>query len=243
MTLIRVTSGYENFEDRSMKSYLFTVPSRSFQFHPTSERSSGISNQVSERVQARDDTGEVMLWMVAKSGQHGLRRAGPATRIVAGSGMVEKMVGSWATQTFDIPDGVIIKVFSHKKADRRPSRNAAVYLRVRRTGPMQRLSAIGTMHQRAALPYIPSAEGRFDILSPDDLTAEGVVNFNRSMVDESYVTTDRLNIRAMFLLEILANETERPLTIQPLSTTVATSATGSTITVIRRQGPRRAIQV
>lgn len=149
--LLQATTGNENFPNGSAKLMLFGVPTRD---HPIGKET--FIDQLARTPGAK--------LPVRLQGQT-KRDAAPGYR---------REMGEWKIKTYDIPAGAILKLFGQRTGSWTSMKvNASIYIRLRETAPLQRVSAILTGWENAALAEAP-VEGRFDILTQQDLADEGI---------------------------------------------------------------------
>lgn len=172
MPLLQTTTGFENFSSGSAKVYVFSLPTPAF---PGNE-----SN----------------LHLLSRAGVSGVRAVGTATAAPAAPGVPYDR-GKWTTQTFDIPEGMVLKVFANRSTSAfgqmRIMANMAI--RMRAQGPLMRLSAILTQHQNATYTRA-NIEGRFDILTLEEALALGAsipstfhATYGRGMTSRAFEIT------------------------------------------------------
>lgn len=119
---------------------------------------------------------EVFLDAAAKSGPTVgvVNRVGTPHIFPSVPGLNPKVVGQACTQMFEIAEGEIIKLFvdARNNYGRRPTR-ASVYLRIRGGAALRSITFKITDHASAAFNQ-GEVEGNFDILTLDEVEAEGV---------------------------------------------------------------------
>lgn len=208
MPLLQTTTGFETFAQSSAKVYAFHMPSRQFP---------GKENNLS---------------VVARSGS-AIQSVGAPNQFPPAAGLRPEM-GKWTTQTFDIPEGALVKVFAHRSAGFGQMRvMASVILRIRAQAALRRVGAILTQNSKAVITRA-NFEGRFDILRPHEAQAMGAVippNFANTFEDHA--------VRRAFEIAELQPEILPPEIIEQ-RTVESTSGEQTQVTTVRR---RRAIDL
>lgn len=156
--LIETMTGNQNFPGKMAKAYVFVTPTTRF---PRTE-------------------GETHLFTAAKEGIFGIRKHSGGGRILAAEGMTDA-AGFFNQTTYDIPEGVLLKVFASKKPQASSQqRTGSLFLLAREHGPLQRVEVVLNDHPGATVTRC-HVEGRFDILSLEDAEALGarVLPLNR----------------------------------------------------------------
>lgn len=150
--LIETLTGHENFPGMSAKAHLFAVPSRAF---------------------PGNGLGEQHLFACAKSGLFNVRTQRQGGKIAAAEGASDAL-GFFMQTTFEVPEGIILKVFGMKKTQSmaRPS-VACQFIRLRADAALHRLEIPLTAYHKATLrsAYV---EGRFDLLRIHEAEELGV---------------------------------------------------------------------
>jgi hypothetical protein len=143
-------------------------------------------------INLRNQSGQVRVFHSPRKGGKGEKevfldtaaKAGPTIAVISriGSphffssvpGLNADIVGRATSQVFDIAEGEIIKVFvdSRNNYGKRPTR-ASIYLRMRAAAASRILKFKITDHASAAFNE-GEVEGNFDILTLDEVEAEGV---------------------------------------------------------------------
>ena len=149
MPLLQTTTGFETFAQSSAKVYAFHMPTRQFP---------GKENNLS---------------VVARGGG-GIQAVGVPNQFPPAAGIRPEM-GKWTTQTFDIPEGALVKVFAHRSAGFGQMRvMASMVLRIRAQAALRRVGAILTQNSKAVITRA-NFEGRFDILRVHEAQALGAI--------------------------------------------------------------------
>lgn len=172
--LITATTGNENFPNCGCKVHLFAVPS----------------------VSARGHGKEVHIAFAAKDGLYGINRSGSMRVSPAAPQHIDEY-GKWYRATFEVPDGVVLKMFvSRKLAEQVAGRHQtqAVYLRAREGAPLIRVTCRTTGSDIGAHNTVHT-EGRFDILDADQIVRAGVnlqPAFRRTLEDSGLITIEQI---------------------------------------------------
>jgi hypothetical protein len=170
--LIGATTGHENFQSGSAKSYLFVTPTRRF-------------------------PGKEMHIGVAAKAQGAIRQTGSPQTVPAAPGMRPEM-GRWTTCNYDVPEGTLLKLFAVRSGGFGSMRvQGSLFLMVREHAAFRRVQTILTGHPKAAYSRV-NIEGRFDLLTVDQAVALGAVvpNHFRTSFEEGMVR------RAFEIIEI-----------------------------------------
>lgn len=193
--LIETLTGHENFPGMSSKAHLFAVPSRAFP-------GTGL--------------GEQHLFACAKSGAFGIRTQRQGGSIAAAEG-ASNSLGFFMQTSFEVPEGIILKVFAQRKTQAMPRPStASVYIRLRQDAALHRIEIPLTAYHKATLrnAYV---EGRFDILRVAEAEELGVKTnplalkfFNPPLV------------RSLMVDNVLSPELRAPVLVR--TTTVINSA-------------------
>lgn len=184
MSMMLITTGSESFKHGTTKLYVFTMPSPRFpspgdtQFH-VGQVPRLITNSVLTR-RAEGTNFEASTFRVLSSDS-----------FPAASGNVDQ--GRWTRTTFDLPEGLVLKVWARITREATPSAfraspnvsalTRAVLIQVRETAPLYRMVCNRVQDARAT--NVPAViEGRFDILEMTEAARMGVkfsdMDFNAS---------------------------------------------------------------
>lgn len=162
--IIQATSGQENFEVGTCKVHLFFSPSNHF---PGNEAHIGV---------------------VARQGTHGIAMAGFPEVLRAAPGYKDDL-GKWTRGTYEVPEGVVLKVFASRSGSRRSMAN--LYIQMREGAALRRLIIPTTQWAQGQFQEV-TVEGRFDTLTLAEATALGVKTppqyahfFARTNVDQA----------------------------------------------------------
>lgn len=206
--LLTATTGFETFTGASAKAYAFALPSRDFVFK------------------------ETMLQAAVKLGI-GITKLGTTATIPAAPGLSREM-GYWATSVFNIPDGMLVKLYMHRNGAYGTARvMASLILQGRATGPLQRVAARLTGHASSSIS-LAVFEGRFDVLSLHDALRLGAMV--PAGMQYSY---DPVHVARGFDVVLQeAQVAQRPV----VETRVIRNTEGETVTVATRQR-RRALDI
>lgn len=149
--LISTTTGFENFESGSAKSYVFVAPSQA------------------TRIQR-----ELHLGVAARSGADGISAVGAPQSIPAAPGFIEE-TGRWTTATYEVPEHTILKLFAQRNGGFGSMRiMASLFVRMRKEAAVRKIGTVLTAHPKATYSRV-WLEGRFDILTLEQAMALGVV--------------------------------------------------------------------
>lgn len=151
--LLQTTIGHENWQTGSTKAHLFVCPTTQFRL-PTGQ--------------------EVHLWMLAKSGGPGSPRitsVGAPVTSPAGAGLKPEIVGKWTSSVYEVPDDVLLKYMVYRSTPQ-GARTASIPLRTRSEAALRRIAIQTIPNPRATASHL-YVEGRFDILSVEDMVALG----------------------------------------------------------------------
>ena len=94
------------------------------------------------------------------------------TSVSAGVAMKPSVVGEWDTSTYEVPEGLTIKVWAQRQ--RGVTDMALCLLEMREKAALRRISIDLTGYPRASTP-VAHIEGRFDILDMEQARAAGIV--------------------------------------------------------------------
>lgn len=205
--LINTVTGNENFSNSSAKVHVFYKPSRAFPGN------------------------EMFLGQMAKAGGYGhnVSTHGPVSFVSAAQGMRMEIVGKWATQTFNVPDGMIIKVFGWRQS-RGLAVSAIALLKARSTAAMNRLSVQLTGNERATYAYA-NIEGRFDVLTPEQAVAEGC-KFTPLEIKQ----LDPVALQRLFSITVMDAELARPVEQRKVN---VKTADGTAVSYVEERKLRR----
>jgi hypothetical protein len=142
--LIKATTGKENFPGAMSQFYAFVVPSRRY-----------------TRAEAH----------LGKAGGE-IRLNGRLSALPAGLGLRPDLVGTWYSGDYEVPEGLIIKVYA-VRSNGGLRRDAALLVQTRAQAAYRRIATALSGHQQATL-HEAAIEGCFDFLSPSDAVREGV---------------------------------------------------------------------
>jgi hypothetical protein len=148
MSVLECCTGNATFSQRAAKVQVFFVPTR-------------------------DIGGQELPLSVAMTSNPsiGIRKVASRGVVPAGEGMNPEVVGRFMMNDYDIPDGVILKLFCTRTLPGQHS-TGNVFIRMRAAGPFKEI--------RAKLADYPKAtineaifRGRFDVISPEEAAALG----------------------------------------------------------------------
>lgn len=143
---------------------------------------------------------------------------------------LRKELGKWITATYDVPSGLILKVFGQFKGGwNNLQSRACIYLQMRETGPHQKVRIPLTQLERSRFQFA-EYEGRFDILPLTDVEQLGVVvkpQFRRLCEQDA--------VNRVFIVEVLNEEMEprKRKVVERIR-----NADGKTVTVVRTKRTR-----
>lgn len=162
--MLRCTTGFENYQNGSSKTYLFHVPCTRF---PGKELNIGIH---------------------AKSATN-VRKIGLPNKYVPVPGLRPEM-GQFTDTNYEVEDGTILKIFTTRSGGFGSMRvQGSIFIRCRSSGPLMRIGAILTGAERSLINRAWT-EGRFDFVPVDEAERFGVppvpMHF-RGSFDESMV--------------------------------------------------------
>lgn len=151
--LISAVCGSENFPNGSCKYHLFFVPTR---------QRMGKEAHISQLAKGLNPDVPVSQTQVRK--------------FAAMTGYPETL-GYWIQSMYDVPEGVVLKVFGTKREtvqrQQLPARTAAIYIQLRSSAPLQRISG-ATLRDPKGQLQSATFEGRFDILTLREMAALGI---------------------------------------------------------------------
>lgn len=147
--LIQCTTGFENFSNGSAKAHVFVVPT------------------------ARMLGKELHISIAAKGAYAGLRKVGVETRQPAAPNL-RRELGEWTTTSYEVPEGMILKVFGNRSSGWGGVRVMAnQFLRVRSDAALRRVSVVLSGNPQASLSRA-HIEGRFDLVTLSEALLVGV---------------------------------------------------------------------
>ncbi len=212
--LISTTYGNENFQHNSAKYHLFACRST---LHPDVEPM------------------QKHMWVAARDHSAGVSAHGRGSTVPAAPGYRSEF-GKWTTAQFDVPEGLVIKLFGTRKLREMVSgrhTTAAMMLRIRENAALVRVTCGLTMDERASSNNVVLFEGRADPLLASMAESEGVILGNFRSQFSSY------NQRALFTVEVLRDEISTPQ-VNEVTEIENTQGERVQVTTPRR---RRAIQL
>lgn len=173
--LISTTTGFENFQSGSAKSYVFVVPSSA---HSLLSK-------------------EAHIFIAARAGANSpssIRSVGSPVSVPAAPGFIAE-TGKWTTATFDVPEGTILKVFCSRSGGFGSMRvSANMLLRVRRNAALLRIGTILTGYPKATYTRAWT-EGRFDIIGAEEAHLLGIAiqpqylsSYSESSINRAFET-------------------------------------------------------
>lgn len=184
--LLQVTTGNEAFRAGSCKYHAFIVKT---QRHPMPPPHS-----------------EVHINIATTKGLFGTRRVS-GTRIPSASGMVD--MGAWVQGVYDLPDGMVIKLWGHRSlsgravgASQQSNAIGALLLRIRSGAALRRVTC-NTVPDSLSNNVPVRLEGRFDFVSLAEAGRLGVpltVDLTKQLASPM--------TRNLFQMEVLDAETE-----------------------------------
>ncbi|KRW94259.1 hypothetical protein [Paracoccus sp. MKU1] len=156
--LIQVTTGSESFKTGASKYHVFVVPSTRYNLPDRKEQHIGIVQRLNlPSIPVRQVSAE----------------RSPAA---AGS-MVD--LGSWTKTTFEVPDGLILKVWGQRTlsgaaigADRGVTGIGAMLIQTRASAALRRITCLRVPDRQASVTTV-TLEGRFDVLTLRDAAEQG----------------------------------------------------------------------
>lgn len=149
MPIITMTTGREQFPGRSAQVNVTYIPGNKFG-----------GREESMLLASRGAVGGLTIRRTSHS-------ATPA-----GIGMKPSVVGEWETATYDVPEGVTLKLWAQQQIG--VANMALALLEVRAKAPLYRISVDLTGYVRASTP-VAHIEGRFDILTLEQARAAGII--------------------------------------------------------------------
>jgi len=148
---IKVTTGNETVAQATAKVHVFHSPNR-------------------------EEWGmkETYLSAVARTNPEIVRKIGSPTQMDAVVGYISEIGGKWSTQTFEMRDGEILKVFASKKERwNEVIKTACVFLQIRPDAAFRVMRVkLLNISGRTRMPFAEIA-GRFDIISLNDAIGLG----------------------------------------------------------------------
>lgn len=143
--LLQATLGNENFPTGSSKVFLFHTPTT---------RHAGKGKEVN-----------IYSCDLAQ-------RQGQSVTVPAAPRYIDKF-GKWTTTSFDVPEGIILKIYGQRKAEWLSERIIGqMFIQPREGAAYRRVGAILTGWEHAAFTHA-NIEGRFDILTMPEAAAQG----------------------------------------------------------------------
>jgi hypothetical protein len=211
--LISAITGSQNFPTGSTKLHIFFVPTR---LHMGQEIHIG---QLARRM--NPDVPASASGTVRFSAYSG----GPTT------------LGEWTQANYEIPEGVVLKVFGMKKATMQGqslgSYTANVFIQLRSGAALNRLSFNLLTHDRSPISAA-NIEGRFDILSPAEMAQLGI-----GMSPQLFQTLEQAKFERLFRVSVL----DRPTVSRPnVKATTMKNADGQSVTV-QKASSKRAVRL
>lgn len=148
--LLQCITGFENFPNASAKAHVFVCPS------------------------ARFLGKEMHIGVAARGAYPNVRKVGMETKIPAAPGMLREM-GEWTTASYEVPDGMILKVFGSRSGGWGGMRVMAnQFIRARQDAALRRINVVLTGSDRASLTRA-TIEGRFDLVPLAEALLTGVL--------------------------------------------------------------------
>ncbi len=208
--LISSTTGNENWEHASAKCQLFFTPTTDFPGK------------------------EVPMWRMSKGDNPSVPVEQMAnTRTAAAPGLIDAF-GFWNTAAYDIPEGVLLKLFAQRKNTSIGAGGhllGSMFLRAREDAPLIRVSVGLIGDSRAAFTAVHT-EGRFDVI----LLAGAE---NMGAVVSSFRNQHDPDVRAaMFTVSELAGGSSAPV-----HESVEIENSDGQRVIVREIRPRRAIDL
>lgn len=181
--MLNITTGNCNYPTGSSKVHVFVVPTRQF---PGKEANIG------------------MLFKEVQPAFSAIRRIN-STIVPAAPALAPTDAGKWTQSTYDVPEGLVLKVFGMTTSQGMQMRRMGnVLIRMRTGGALNRLAAVLAQHPKATLTRA-TIEGRFDILSLEQAEGLGV------RVPPQYrMHFEDVHWRRMFNLEQVEAQIEAP---------------------------------
>jgi hypothetical protein len=148
--LLQTQTGSENFPHASAKVHVFAVPTT--QFPGT----------------------EIHIGIAAKNSMYHITPHGQGQMVPAAAGRIEQY-GSISTRTWNVPEGMVLKVFAQRKSSEwtRQTLMGNLLIAMREGAALRRVLIALTGWEHAAYQRL-TIEGRFDILSVTDAVRLGV---------------------------------------------------------------------
>jgi hypothetical protein len=114
------------------------------------------------------------IGLAAKGVYPALRKVGMETRAPAGPGM-RRELGEWVTASYEVPEGMILKVFASRSGGWGGMRVMAnQFIRARSDAALRRISVVLTGSEKASFARA-NIEGRFDVISLAEAMTQGVL--------------------------------------------------------------------
>ena len=179
--IITGTTGYENFEGRSSKCYLFALKVGPLADLPMQE-----------------------INLTKACGYHDELCYQQVARIPAARGYPDNM-GSWMTRTYDCPEGTWLKIHSQRRQQWNSIRiQANLLVKLRSSGPLIRITSQTSGWEKAELDGV-CIEGRMDVKALEEATSEGyeVAPFAKQYFKEPW-------LHRQFTIVTLERETSAP---------------------------------
>ncbi len=149
--LITATTGYENFEGRSSKCYLFGLNLPPVSDFPMAE-----------------------INLTKACGHHEDLSCNQVARIPAARGYPSQ-TGSWVSRTYEVPEGMWIKIHAQRRQQWNAIRiQANLLIRPRSSGPLLRITSQTSGWEKAEMDGV-FIEGRMDVVSLDAAATAGYI--------------------------------------------------------------------
>lgn len=147
--LLQTILGNENFPTGSSKVHIFFIP----------------TNELPGR--------EIHIGSAARGQTSArIRLHGQSQKLPAAPGC-RRELGEWTSATFDVPEGVVFKVYAQRNSAGGHREQALVYIQMRENAAHRRLLVRTTGWDRGQYASVP-IEGRFDILDASDRRRLGI---------------------------------------------------------------------
>jgi len=198
--LISATTGQENFPEATSKFHVFFVPTR-------------------ERMGK-----EVPLGMMAKGANPDVPVTISGAQYIPAMTNYPETLGKWTNARYDVPEGVVLKIFAHRKGRMVPTDTAAIYIQLRSGAALRRLSCDTLRHAKGARDAV-HYEGRFDVLTLQQMAQLGI-SLNPQMMG----LLDPRKQAAMFRETVLDRETAGRVSVR---TRQVKNSEGKTVAVSR----------
>lgn len=211
--LLSAFTGDQNFPTGSSKLHLFFVPTR---------------NHMGQ---------ELHVGIMAKGANPNVPITSSNVRRFAAMNGAPETLGRWTQANYEIPDGVVLKLFASKRASMQGQRltqhMAVIYVQARSQGAMNSIGFNLIPHERSPINRA-EMQGRFDILSVRELAQMGV-----SLNPSTLVQMDDAHVNRLFSITTL----ERQLQSRPaVRTTTMRNSEGETI-AIQKTVTKRAVKL